>query len=239
VIHPFAKAKEALAFYRDFARAIPDEVNTMGGLLTSPDGDLVVVIAVCYHGSLEAGEKVLRPLREFGPPVADQIRPMAYGEVQTLFDAATVRGRRYYIKSSFMQSIGDGAIETLVARFATVPSPLSFVFFQQLGNAANRVGPTKTAFSHRDALCEWGCLSSWVDPAKDGVNMRWTRALADAMQPFSTGGAYITQMGLEAEEGAERIQAAFGPNYQRLADLKQTYDPTNLFCHNQNIRPKA
>jgi FAD/FMN-containing dehydrogenase len=59
------------------------------------------------------------------------------------------------------------------------------------------------------------------------------------MQPFSTGGAYITQMGLEAEEGAERIQAAFGPNYQRLADLKQTYDPTNLFCHNQNIRPKA
>ena len=239
VIHPFARAKEALAFYRDFARAIPDEVNTMGGLLTSPDGDLVVVIAVCYNGSLEAGENVLRPLREFGPPAADQIRPMAYHDVQRLFDAATVRGRRYYIKSSFMQHISDGAIEALVARFATVPSPLSFVFFQQLGNAANRIVPTKTAFSHRNALCEWGCLSSWVDPAEDGVNMRWTRALAEAMQPFSAGGAYITQMGLEAEEGAERIQAAFGPNYQRLADVKQTYDPTNLFCHNQNIRPKA
>ena len=157
--------------------------------------------------------------------------------MQTLFDAATVRGRRYYIKSSFLQGISDGAIDTLVARFSAVPSPLSFMFFQQLGNAANRVGAEETAFSHRKALCEWGCLSSWADAADDGTNIRWTRELAEAMQPFSAGGAYITQMGLEDEEGTERIQAAYGPNYQRLAALKQKYDPTNLFRHNQNIRP--
>ena len=86
VLHPFTKAKEALAYYRDFAKAIPDEVNTIGGLLTSPDGDLMAFIAVCYNGSLDAGERVLRPLREFGPPLADQIRPMAYREVQTRLD---------------------------------------------------------------------------------------------------------------------------------------------------------
>jgi FAD/FMN-containing dehydrogenase len=237
VIHPFAKAREALAFYRDFAKAIPDEVNTIGGLLTSPDGDPVVVIAVCYNGGLDAGERVLRPLREFGPPVADQIRPMAYREVQTQLDAATVRGRRYYIKSSFMRSISDDAIDSLIDRFATVPSPLTLVFFQQLGNAANRVGVDETAFSQRDALCEWGCLSSWLDPSEDSANVRWTRELAEAMQPFSSGGAYITQMGVEAEEGADRIKAAYGPNYERLAALKHTYDPTNLFRHNQNIKP--
>ena len=140
VLHPFTKAKEALAYYRDFAKAIPDEVNTMGGLLTSPDGDLMAVIAVCYNGSLDAGERVLRPLREFGPPVADQIRPMAYREVQTQLDAAAVRGRRYYFKSSFMRSISDDAIDALIDRFANVPSPHTLVFFQQLGNAANRVG---------------------------------------------------------------------------------------------------
>jgi hypothetical protein len=237
VIHPLAKAKEALAFYRDFAKAIPDEVNTIGGLLTSPDGNPVAVIAVCYNGGLDAGERVLRPLREFGPPVADQIRPMAYREVQTQLDAATVRGRRYYIKSSLMRSISDDAIDTLIERFATVPSPLTLVFFQQLGNAANRVGAQETAFSQRDALCEWGCLSSWLDPAEDGANIRWTRELAEAMQPFSSGGAYITQMGVEAEEGADRIKAAYGPNYERLAALKHKYDPTNLFRHNQNIKP--
>jgi FAD/FMN-containing dehydrogenase len=237
LLYPFAKAKEALAYYRDFAKAIPDEVNTMGGLLTSPDGDLMAVIAVCYNGSLDAGERVLRPLREFGPPVADQIRPMAYREVQTQLDAAAVRGRRYYIKSSFMRSISDDAIDALIDRFANVPSPHTLVFFQQLGNAANRIGAPATAFSQRDALCEWGCLSSWVDPSADGANIRWTRELAEAMQPFSSGGAYIAQMGVEAEEGADRIKAAYGPNYDRLVALKDKYDPTNLFRHNQNIRP--
>jgi FAD/FMN-containing dehydrogenase len=237
VLHPFAKAKEALAYYRDFAKAVPDEVNTMGGLLTSPDGDLMAVIAVCYNGSLDAGERVLRPLREFGPPVADQIRPMAYREVQSQLDAATVRGRRYYIKSSFMRSISDEAIDALLDRFANVPSPHTLVFFQQLGNAANRVGVQETAFSQREALCEWGCLSSWVDPAADEMNIGWTRTLAEAMQPFSSGGAYITQMGVEAEEGADRIKDAFGQNYAQLAALKNKYDPTNLFRHNQNIRP--
>ena len=237
LLYPFTQAKEALACYRDFAKAVPDEVNTMGGLLTSPDGDLMAVIAVCYNGSLDAGERVLRPLREFGPPVADQIRPMAYREVQTQLDAAAVRGRRYYIKSSFMRSISDDAIDALIDRFANVPSPHTLVFFQQLGNAANRIGAQETAFSQRDALCEWGCLSSWVDPAADGVNIGWTRALAEAMQPFSSGGAYITQMGVEAEEGADRIKDAFGPNYEQLVALKNKYDPTNLFRHNPNIRP--
>ena len=237
LLYPFTQAKEALACYRDFAKAVPDEVNTMGGLLTSPDGDLMAVIAVCYNGSLDAGERVLRPLREFGPPVADQIRPMAYREVQTQLDAAAVRGRRYYIKSSFMRSISDDAIDALIDRFANVPSPHTLVFFQQLGNAANRIGAQETAFSQRDALCEWGCLSSWVDPVADGVNIGWTRALAEAMQPFSSGGAYITQMGVEAEEGADRIKDAFGPNYEQLVALKNKYDPTNLFRHNQNVKP--
>jgi hypothetical protein len=123
------------------------------------------------------------------------------------------------------------------ADFANVPSPHTLVFFQQLGNAANRIGVQETAFSQRDALCEWGCLSSWIDPAADHANITWTRELAEAMQPFGSGGAYITQMGVEAEEGADRIKAAYGPNYDRLVALKNKYDPTNLFRHNQNIKP--
>ena len=236
-LYPFSKAKEALKLYRDFATSIPDEVNTIGGLLTSPDGVPVVAIAVCYNGSLEAAEKVLRPLREFGPPLADQIAPMPYRQLQTLLDAATARGRRYHIKSNMMQRIGDDAIDTLVKRFATIPSPLSFVFFQQLGNAANRVDATATAFSHRDALCEWGCLSSWLEPAADDLNTQWTRELAEVMRPFTTGSDYVNQIGLESEEGTERIRAAYGMNYDRLVALKNKYDPSNLFRHNQNIKP--
>ena len=237
LLYPFSKAKEALAIYHDFATAIPDEVNTIGGLLTSADGEPVVVVAVCYNGDFEEGEKVLQPLRTFGPPLADHISPMPYPQVQTLLDAATVRGRRYYMKSNMMQGISDDAIDTLIERFATIPSPLSFVFFQQLGNAANRVEAAATAFSHRGALCEWGCLSSWLDPTADDVNIWWTRELAEVMRPFTTGSDYVNQIGLETDEGSERIKAAYGLNYERLVALKNKYDPTNFFRHNQNIKP--
>jgi hypothetical protein len=237
VLYPFAKAKEALALYRDFATSIPDEVNTVAALMNSPDGDPLTAVVVCYNGSVEAGERVLRPLRTFGPPLADEVAPTPYCKVQTLFDEAFIRGRRYYFKSNFIRSISDAAIATLVEHFATAPSPLSMLYFQQLGNSANRVGATATAFSHRDALCEWGCDAVWVDPAQDGVNIRWAREVAEAMRPFTTGSDYVNHIGLEAEEGTDRIRAAFGANYDRLVALKNRYDPTNLFRHNQNIKP--
>jgi FAD/FMN-containing dehydrogenase len=237
VFYPFAKAKEALALYRDFATSIPDEANTVAALMNSPEGDPLAAIVVCYNGNAETGEKVLRPLRTFGPPVADEVAPTPYCKVQTFFDEAFVRGRRYYFKSNFIRNISDEAIATLVERFATAPSPLSLVYFQQLGNAANRVGATETAFSHRDALCEWGCDAVWLDPAEDAANIRWAREMAEAMRPFTTGSDYVNHIGLEAEEGSDRIKAAFGANYNRLVALKNSYDPTNLFRHNQNIRP--
>ena len=143
--------------------------------MNSPDGDPLAAIVVCYNGSLEAGEKVLRPLRTFGPPVADAVAPTPYCKAQTFFDEAFVRGRRYYFKSNFARNISEEAIATLVKHFATAPSPMSMLYFQQLGKAANRVGATETAFSHRDALCEWGCDAVWLDPAQDAANISWVR----------------------------------------------------------------
>jgi FAD binding domain len=144
VLYPFSKAKEALILYRDFAASIPDEVNTMGALLNSPDGDPVAAIAVCYNGSPDAGERVLRDIRAFGPPLADEIAPTPYCKIQTLFDEAFARGRRYYFKSNFTRRISDEAIDTLIEHFRAAPSQQSIVYFQQLGNAANRVGATAT-----------------------------------------------------------------------------------------------
>src|ERR1700730_9407147 len=239
VLYPFAKAKEALALYRDFAGSIPDEVNTLGALLTSPDGDPVAAIAVCYNGSHEAGEKALRPVRAVVAPLADEIAPTPYCKIQTLFDEAFVRGRRYYFKSNFTQRISDEMIDTLVEHFRAAPSRMSMVYFQQLGKAANRVGPTATAFSHRDALCEWGCDALWLDPADDAANIRWAREVAEAMLPFTTGSDYVNHIGLEAEEGTDRIKAAYGASYGGLVALKNRYDPTTLFRHNQNIKPTA
>jgi hypothetical protein len=109
--------------------------------------------------------------------------------------------------------------------------------FCLLGNAANRIYAAARAFSHRCALCEWGCLSSWPDPTADDVNVRWTRELAEMLRPFTTGSDCVNQIGLETDEGSERIKAAYGANYERLVAVKNKYGPTNLCRHNQNIKP--
>ncbi len=237
VIYPFDQAKEALKFYSDFSSKIPDEVNTLGGLLTSPEGDPIVAVVVCYNGSIEEGERVLQPLREFGPPVVDLIRPMSYAEIQGITEPFQLSGRQNYIKSSLIRGIGDEAIDTMIARFTAVPSPHTIIAFQQFGNAASRVGQEETAFGNRDARYELIMHSIWVDPQDYEMNVQWTRELSEAMQPFTTGSAYINQMGIEAEEGAESIKTTYAGNYERLVALKNKYDPTNLFRHNQNIQP--
>ena len=234
--YPFEKAKEFLKFYGDFSRDIPDELNTIGGFGTSPDGHKVGVMAVCYHGSIQEGEKALRSVRKFGPPLADLIQPMPYTAAQRLLAALAPTGRHYYIRAQLMKEISGGAIDTMVAHFEKVTSPFSAMIFQQLGNATNRVGSGDTAFGHRDARYSWEVLSAWEDPGESEVHVRWLREFSEEMLPF-TRGFYVNHVGTEAEEGVNVIKDAYGANLERLATLKKKYDPANLFSHNQNIRP--
>jgi hypothetical protein len=235
VVHPFARAREVLAFYGDFSSTIPDELNTVCAVLTSPDGHPVVAIAVCYNGSLDEGERVLRPLREFGPPLADQIGPMPYGVLQTVLDGSFPRGRQYYWKAHLMGPITDAAVEVTAESFAAVPSPFTVLGFQQLGNAANRVGPDETAFSHRDARYDFLMLSGWENPAEADRNIAWTREVYDAIQPSLHAGMYVNAVGADSPQ---QVRAAYRPaTYARLAALKGKYDPMNLFRLNPNIEP--
>jgi FAD/FMN-containing dehydrogenase len=233
VMHPFESAREALRFYGDFSSNIPDELNTIGVLLTSPEGFPVVAIAVCYHGPIDKGEEVLRPVREFGPPLVDQISPMPYMAIQTLLDDAFPRGRHYYWKANLLEDISDDLIDGLVEHFAAVPSPFTGIAFQQLGNAANRVGKSDTAFSHRDARYDCVAISAWTDPAEAETNIRWTREFFDLTRVFSPGGIYVNGV-MEPET----VKFAYrDETYERLAALKNKVDPTNFFRNNPNIKP--
>jgi len=234
--YPFLKAKEFLRLYSDFSTNIPNALNTAAGLGTSSDGHKVGFIAICYHGSIQEGERVLKPVREFGPPLADHIQPMPYTVAQTMLNSLAPSGRHYYIKAHFMRDIRDDAIDTMLAHFAKVTSPLSLTLFQQLGNAVNRMASDATAFGHRDALYSWEVVSAWEDPGESEVHIRWAREFSEAMLPF-TRGFYVNHVGTEAEEGTDRIRAAYGVSYQTLVALKNRYDPTNFFSHNQNIKP--
>ena len=228
------EARDALRFYHEFASGCPDELSTSASLGHAADGSLAVGITVCYCGAIEEGERVLRPLRTFGSPLEDSIQPMPYRTLQSAPDAGFPFGRQHYWKSSYVKPLSEEAIEVMLRFVAEMPSPISGVGLQQMHGAASRVGPAATGFPHRDEHYDFLILSQWADPTDSEENIRWTRDLFEAMQPFFEKGVYVNNLG---EEGEERVREAYGEHYERLAALKDEYDPTNLLRLNQNITP--
>jgi FAD/FMN-containing dehydrogenase len=237
VVHPFDKAGEVLRFYRDFVDTSPDEMTSITGMMTGEDGNLVIAVLLCYNGDFSEGERVLAPMRNFEPPLLDTVGPISYTAWQSALDAATPEGRQNYEKAHFFSELSDGAIDVIVEGFGKVTSPLAFVAVQQVGGEMQRGAGDQAAYSQRDALYNLIIFSAWEDTGESEVHIKWARDLSSGLVPHSTGGVYVNDIGREAEEGADVIQAAFGANYKRLVELKNKYDPNNLFRHNQNIRP--
>jgi len=228
------RIREAVRFYHQFASACPDELSTVGSLGRDVDGHPIFSVGVCYSGPLVDGERVLGPLRSFDPLSVDTVGPMSYCALQSGNDAAFPPGRQHYWKASFLQDLSDDAIEVLVSFVAGMPSRFSSVGLQHMGGVASRVDPGATAFVHRARQYDFLILSQWADPSDAARNLAWTRDFFETMQPFLERGVYANDLG---EEGEDRVRAAYGANYPRLAELKAKYDPTNLFRLNQNVRP--
>ena len=222
------------SFLRTPICTAPDELAANAGFSTSPEGELLMHISVCSSGALDQGERVLRPLRQFGPPVLDEIGPITYLDLQARRGLRFAESLHFYWKSHFLKQISDDAIDVLINHFATVPSPLSTVGLQQYGGAISRVDPSETAFSHRDAQYDFIPASIWTDPKESPSNIQWSHEIWESMKPFSTGGEYVNNQG---EEGEDRVKAAYGDNYDRLVALKNKYDPNNFFRLNANVKP--
>jgi FAD/FMN-containing dehydrogenase len=235
VFHPASKAREVLRFYREFSANEPDELTTYAGLLTGPDGAPLVGVVPCFGGPPEQGEKLVERLRKFGPPAVDMIGPMPYVAVQRMFNDAFPPGRYQYWKSSLTPEISDALIDTVVEHMARVPSPHTAVMLEHYHGAYARPPATATAYSHRGPTYDVVIISNWTDPAAHARNIEWTKSLFAAVQPQVSQAAYVNF--LDADEGADRVRAAYGENHARLVALKRKYDPTNFFRMNQNVRP--
>ena len=233
----FGRARDAMRQYATFCETAPDDVDALGVLLTGPDGQKLFAVSCFCAGPVARGEAALRPLRECAVrPAHDQVGPIAYTTLQGSADGLFQRSRRYYWKSHFLPGLSEAAIDMLLDRFSQVPSAMSVIGLQQAGGAIARVPSDATAYANRDAAFDCIPIAIWEDPAQDAANITWSRSVWEAMRPFSTGGVYVNNLG---DEGEERIRAAYGRNLQRLAAVKATYDPDNLFRLNQNIAPTA
>ena len=234
--YPADVAPRVLRFYDDFVKSAPDELSTAASLGLTPAGEPMLSIAVCYCGPVDEGERVLRPLRAFQPPVDDGIQPMPYSALQSARDEGFPFGRLHYWKSGWLRDVTDGAIETLMRFLPQMPSSASGIGLQQLHGVASRVAPSATAFPHRAEQYDFVVLSQWSEANDSDRNRRWTRAVFEAMQPHLEASVYVNNLG---DEGPARVHAAYGENWPRLAAVKRTYDPDNLFRANQNIDPRT
>ncbi len=243
VIHPLDDAHTVLRFYRDFVARAPDEFACWFVLRKAPPlptvppewhGREILVLAMVYTGPMLEGQRVMEPLRAFGHPIADLVAPHPFTAWQSALDPLLAPGMRNYWKSHDFRELSDDLIGVLLRAAERLPDPQCEIACAQLGGAVSRVPADATAYAHRDAAFVLNVHGRWADPAKDASCIAWTRELFDAAAPFATGGVYVNF--LTADE-TERVRAAYGSNYDRLAETKARYDPTNLFRVNQNIRP--
>jgi FAD/FMN-containing dehydrogenase len=254
LLYPVHKASGVLRAYRDYVDAGPDELSTAFGLFSAlpeeflPEelrGQTLLGILVIHCGDLAEGERVVRPLKEIGPPSVDMVGPVPYLVLQRLLDQAAPRGWRWYSGGEHLAGLTDAAIDVIVDHAPQGLDPLSQLIVFRHGGAVSRVHDGDTAVGNRDAAWLLHPLASWLKPDDDDRHIGWRNGVMASLEPFRTGGLYLNwtpdeDQGALDSSGNERLIHGYGPEtYARLLALKEKYDPTNMFRFNPNIRPAA
>ena len=236
-------APEVLRFYRDWIADCPDELMTIAVQrrapalpIVPPDlvGELVIAVVACYSGPVEDGERVVRPLKEFGSPVLDLCEPKPYLAHQQMFDPSFPHGWSYYVRSCDVAELDDDVIDIVVEHGKRIISPISSIALWQMGGAVARVDEGATAFNGRHAGFTFNINGNSQTADGFDAERQWARDYWSALAPHHTS-VYVNFL---MEEGEERVRQAYGAGkYDRLKTLKRKYDPTNFFRLNQNIKP--
>lgn len=242
LVHRFDDAAPVLRQYRDFMATAPDAVQCWAFLLKLPPlpvfpealhGQTALDLLVCHAGPIEEAERDLAPLRAIGTPVLDTVAPVPYVDLQQAFDAGMPSGQRWYSRAHYLRELPDAAIDTLLAHARDLPGEFTTAYLGGEGGALG-IDDDSAAFPHRDAAFSLHVFPGWTDARDDADIMRWTREVHRAMAPHATGGVYANML---ADDETDRVGAAYGAHFARLAALKRRWDPGNVFRRNHNIDP--
>lgn len=235
VAYPPDTTRSLLRYYREFTAAAPDELTTYAALTAAPDGSPIAALAACYAGSVEQGQRALRGANAVATPVLDNLAPLPYLVHQSMMDGAYPSGQFHYWTSCFLDELTDGVIDVLVDGFpAGNAPPLLEIAVEHLGGAIAAADDDATAFGHRGARYDVLITANWIDPTDAERCVEWARSLGAALRPHSRGGGYVNY---QPDEGESEVSGAYAGRLARLRELKQLWDPDNVFRLNQNIKP--
>ncbi len=241
-----AQAADIMRWYREFIVHAPEEINGFFAFITVPPGPpfpealhfkKMCALVWCYNGPLERANEILEPLRNFRSPVFEFFVPMPFPILQSMFDGLYTPGLQWYWKADFVNELSDEAIALHITHGSELPSLHSTMHLYPINGAAHKAGNIDTPWNYRNA--NWSEVIVGVDPDPANKNRitAWAKTYWEALHPYGAGGAYVNFM--MDGEGDDRVQASYGSNYERLAQLKAKFDPDNFFRVNQNIRPAA
>jgi len=223
--------RDFLDFFAGFSETAPDEANIEPGFQPDEDGNIVAAVEVTWCGGHATGEKALAPLLTYPGLIRGELAPFPYRNIQTSADTFLGHGRQYYLKSGLLAALTTEVID-VIAEYAH--AGLAGSWFQHLGGATSRVSPDATAYFHRNAAFNFGVMYVGDDPANNAAGIASVREFYKAVEPYMIG--FYTNLN---EESERKTWGNYGSNYTRLVDLKNQYDPTNLFHLNANIEPTA
>jgi FAD/FMN-containing dehydrogenase len=240
---PFERADEILRAYRTLTTTSPRELSVWLLFIFAPPapfvppqwhGRRICAMAVCYSGDRRNAGAALAPIRALRDPIVDLLSEQPYVNVQSYLDDTAPKGRHYYWRTEFLTELSDALLATTRDLFADCPIPGAELGFLQIGGALNEHASDDGAVGNREARFVFGAIGGW-EPGEAGAERfpQWIRDADIRVRPFSTGATYINFQ--TADEGDARVRATYGANYARLAEIKQKYDPRNLFRVNRNI----
>src|ERR1700712_3092713 len=244
VFYPADEIEEVLAGYRAACATAPEELTTLINLTTAPPvpflpesvhGTPVIAVGGCWSGDPDAGEAATAPFRALGTVISDVFAANPYAGWQQALDPLYPRGIHNYFRAAFLPELDDRALRVLQESFATLPHALAEIHVQHLGGAVGRMAAEDTAFAMRDQEFIVNVIARTPDATGFDEVVGWARGVVTALGPDAS-----TYVNFTGDSDPSLVRASYPPaTYQRLVDLKDTYDPTNLFRLNQNIAPSA
>jgi len=238
-------AGDLFRFYREFIKDAPEAYGAFPAFQIAPPlefipperhGDTFCAAIVHWAGPLDEGENAMKPFRDLAPRVAEMVGPMPYPALNAAFDPIFPKGIRSYWKGNFVTELTDAAIDEHLLHGPKVPEVSATMHLYPINGACHRVGADDTAFAYRNANFATVIVAAWQDPAVDAERIGWVRDYYKGTAPHSEPGGYVNFM---ADDDQARVADNYGGNFERLVEVKRTYDPHNLFHLNQNISPKG
>jgi FAD/FMN-containing dehydrogenase len=236
-------ARTVLEFYRDYIKDAPEEMGVFPAFQLAPPlpfipedrhGEPFLLLVACWAGAVGDGERALQPFHDVAPVMAEHVGPMPYPALNSAFDALLPPGLQHYWKANFVRELTDDAIAAHLEHGPKLPAVSSTMHIYPINGACHRVTNDATAFGHRDATFATVIVGAWPDPSDNEANIAWVRSYYEATAPHSEAGGYVN---FASDDDQGRVPENYGRNYERLAEVKRTYDPGNQFRFNQNIEP--